>query len=89
MQIGILNYLVDKEELESFTIRLCEQIIDRSTKNIAAIKETVHVLTKSHVLDVETFEKIQSLREKIFNSSEYEESIRTFLQRKAVFSKLN
>jgi methylmalonyl-CoA decarboxylase len=85
-QIGILNHLVPTDELESFTYALAAQIVENSPLAIAVIKEQLRLLANSHPLSPETFERIQGLRRRAYDSADYLEGKKAFFEkRKPVF----
>ncbi|MFA6570949.1 MAG: methylmalonyl-CoA decarboxylase [Bacteroidota bacterium] len=84
---GILNHLVPNvDELESYTMFHAEQMIQNSPLSIAVIKEQLRILGNSNAISPETFERIQGLRRKVYDSKDYIEGKRAFLEkRKPVF----
>jgi methylmalonyl-CoA decarboxylase len=85
--IGILNHLVPEEDLERFTYDLARQISENSPLSISVIKEQLRLLAGSHPLSPDTFERIQGLRQKAYNSEDYLEGKKAFFEkRKAIFS---
>ncbi|MGA2296182.1 MAG: methylmalonyl-CoA decarboxylase [FCB group bacterium] len=84
---GILNHLAPNiDELESFTKFTAEQIIQNSPLSISVIKEQLRILSNSNPISAETFERIQGLRRKVYDSKDYIEGKRAFLEkRKPVF----
>jgi methylmalonyl-CoA decarboxylase len=86
MHVGILNHLVLVEELEAFTYAMAAQIAENSPLAIAVIKEQLRLLVNSHPLSPETFERIQGLRRKVYDSADYLEGKNAFFEkRKPVF----
>jgi methylmalonyl-CoA decarboxylase len=86
LQVGILNHLVPTDELEVFTYAMAAQITENSPLAIAVIKEQLRLLGNSHPLSPETFERIQGLRRKAYDSADYLEGKQAFLEkRKPVF----
>jgi methylmalonyl-CoA decarboxylase len=84
--LGILNYLVPSDQLETFTLELATKISNHSSLSIAVIKEQFRILSSAHPVTAETFERIQALRRKVYESHDYTEGIQAFLQkRKPVF----
>ncbi len=87
LQIGILNYLLPTEVIESFTYDLAHKIGFNSPMGIAVIKEQLRILSNSHPISPETFERIQGLRRKAYDSADYREGKRAFLEkRRPVFT---
>jgi methylmalonyl-CoA decarboxylase len=85
-EVGIANYVVPLEQLEAKTFELAEDILANSSLVITLLKEEIHVLAQAQPLTVETFERIQGVRRKIYDSDDYQEGIRSFFEkRKPVF----
>jgi len=85
-RIGILNHLVPGEQIESFTYDMARQVADNSPQSIAVIKEQLGILSCSHPLSPDTFERIQGLRRRVYDSNDYKEGKQAFLEkRKPVF----
>jgi len=76
------NYVVEAEQLETFTRALAGRIAQNSALAISVIKEQLRILSGSQVLTPETFEKIQALRRLVFESGDYRERIDAFLHKK-------
>ena len=87
LQLGILNRLVPVADLESVTYDLAHAIVANSPLSISVVKEQLRILGNAHPLSPETFERIQSLREAVFDSDDYEEGTRAIVERrKPVFT---
>jgi methylmalonyl-CoA decarboxylase len=82
LQVGILNHLVPTEELEEFTHAMAHQIADNSPLAIAVIKEQLRLLANSHPLSPETFERIQGLRRRAYDSADYMEGKSAFFEKR-------
>jgi methylmalonyl-CoA decarboxylase len=82
LQVGILNHLVSTEELERFTYGMANQIAENSPLAIAVIKEQLRLLGNSHPLSPETFERIQGLRRKAYDSYDYLEGKNAFYEKR-------
>lgn len=80
--IGILNHLVPVEELETFTYNMASQIAEYSPLSIGVIKEQLRILGNSHPLGPETFERIQGLRQQVYESDDYREGKSAFLEKR-------
>lgn len=86
LNIGILNHLVPAAELEDFTLKVAQQIAANSPISISVIKEQLRILGNALPLSAETFERIQGLRRIVYDSRDYLEGQRAFLEkRKPVF----
>jgi methylmalonyl-CoA decarboxylase len=87
LQVGILNHLVPTEELEPHTYDLARQIARNSPLAISVIKEQLRLLSNSHPLSPETFERIQGLRRSAYDSADYQEGKNAFFaKRRPVFT---
>ena len=85
-EVGIANYVVPVEQLETKIFELAEDIIGNSSLVIALLKEEIHVLTQAQPITTEIFERIQGVRRIIYDSDDYQEGIRSFFEkRKPVF----
>lgn len=79
---GIMNHLVNSEELEGFTYKFAEKIIENSPLAISVIKEQLRILGNSHPMSPEVFEKLQGLRRIAYDSEDYLEGKRAFLEKR-------
>jgi methylmalonyl-CoA decarboxylase len=86
MECGVINHVVPREELESFTHELAMQIVQTSPLVLRILKEELRVLASAHPIVPEAYERIQSLRREVYDSEDYQEGIRAFFEkRKPVF----
>ena len=84
--LGILNHLVESEELEEFTTRMANKIINNSPLSIQVIKEQLNILGNAMPLSPQTFEHIDMLRRIAGTSEDFIEGIKSFYEkRKPVF----
>jgi methylmalonyl-CoA decarboxylase len=84
--LGLLNHLVPPEELEAFTLEIAAQIAANSPTSISVMKEQLRILGNALPLSPETFERIQGLRRLVYDSHDYLEGQKAFLEkRKPVF----
>lgn len=82
-ELGILNHLVPAHQLESFTMTMAKRISENSPLSIAAMKEQLRILQNASPLSPETFERLQGLRRSVYDSRDYEEGVRAFLEKRA------
>ncbi len=82
-KLGILNHLVPAVNLEDFTYEIARQITRNSPLCIAVLKEQLRILANSHPFSPETFERIQGLRRRVYDSKDYLEGKNAFLQKRS------
>jgi len=80
---GLLNHLVDESELEEFTYAMAAKITRNSPLSIGVMKEQIRLLASAHPLSPLTFERIQGLRRAVYDSKDYGEGIKAFLEKRA------
>lgn len=71
-----------REELESVTQTIAGQIAQNSPLVISLLKEELRLLSASHHLSPETFERVQAPRRQVYDSEDYQEGIRAFLEKR-------
>jgi methylmalonyl-CoA decarboxylase len=81
-RLGILNHLAPAAELEDFTYALAGQIAQNSPISISVIKEQLQILGNALPLSPEAFERIQALRRLVYNSQDYREGQKAFLEKR-------
>lgn len=83
---GMINYVVDSDDLEKFTYDLANTIAENAPLAIAVMKEELRILAGARPMSPQGFERIQGLRRLVYDSYDYSEGIRAFKEkRKAVF----
>ncbi|WP_348261113.1 methylmalonyl-CoA decarboxylase [Telmatobacter sp. DSM 110680] len=80
---GIVSHAVPRAELESLTRRMAEQIANNSPLVISLLKEELRLLSASHNLGPETFERVQAMRRLVYDSKDYQEGIKAFFEKRA------
>ncbi|GAW67608.1 methylmalonyl-CoA decarboxylase [Geoanaerobacter pelophilus] len=87
VRAGLLNHLVESEQLEEFTYAMAGKITRNSPLSIGVIKEQIRLLASAHPLSPLTFERVQGLRRTVYDSKDYAEGIKAFLEKRTpVFS---
>jgi len=82
LQVGVLNRLVPANDLERVTYDLARGISANSPLSISVVKEQLRILGNAHPLSPETFERIQSLRQAVFDSHDYAEGTRAIREKR-------
>lgn len=81
-RLGIINHVVPRDDLERFTYELAGKITLNSPLSISVMKEELNLLANAHDLPPLMFERIQGLRRTVYNSHDYQEGIRAFLEKR-------
>jgi len=82
-RVGIINRVVPQQDLKQQTYDMAKQIAKNSPLSIAVMKEELNLLSNAYDLSPVMFERIQSLRRVVYNSRDYQEGIRAFLEKRA------
>jgi methylmalonyl-CoA decarboxylase len=83
VEAGIVSYAVPRGELEEATMRMAGQIAKNSPLVMGLLKEELRLLSISHNLGPETYERVQAMRRQVYDSVDYQEGIRAFLEKRA------
>lgn len=81
-RLGMINHLVPAEELEAFTMDLARTICGNAPLSIAVMKEQLRILAGAHPMSPQGFERVQGLRRQVYDSEDYLEGVRAFLERR-------
>jgi methylmalonyl-CoA decarboxylase len=81
--LGIINHVVPASELEAFTYELANRIVQNAPLSIAVMKEQLRILAGAHPMSPQGFERVQGLRRAVYDSRDYKEGIRAFLEKRA------
>ncbi len=79
---GVVNAVVPVEELERATMTMAADITAMSPLVHRIMKEELRVLANALSLTPEGYERIQSLRREVYDSEDYQEGIRAFLEKR-------
>ncbi|KIS42095.1 methylmalonyl-CoA decarboxylase [Kosakonia radicincitans] len=82
LAVGILNHVVDANELEDFTLLMAHQICEKAPLAIAVIKEELRVLGEAHTMNADEFERIQGMRRAVYDSQDYQEGRSAFMEKR-------
>ena len=77
-RLGMINNVVPKDELESFTMALASDIAANAPLSIAVMKEQLRILAAAKPMSPQGYERIQGLRRVVYDSLDYTEGIRAF-----------
>jgi methylmalonyl-CoA decarboxylase len=79
---GIVSHAVPRDQLESVTQSIAGQIAKNSPLVISLLKEELRLLSASHNLSPETFERVQAMRRQVYDSHDYHEGIEAFFEKR-------
>lgn len=79
---GIVSHAVPCARLETVTRNIADQIAKNSPMVISLLKEELRLLSASHNLGPETFERVQAMRRRAYDSADYQEGIRSFFEKR-------
>jgi methylmalonyl-CoA decarboxylase len=79
---GILNHLVPAAELETFTYDLARLIATKAPLVLTVVKEQLRILADASPISSDVFERIEALREVVYQSTDYLEGIRAFQEKR-------
>jgi methylmalonyl-CoA decarboxylase len=80
---GIVSRAVARDQLERVTMDIADQIARNSPLVMGLLKEELRLLSISHNLGPETFERVQAMRRQVYDSEDYQEGIRAFLEKRS------
>ncbi len=81
-RMGALNHLVGADEIEEFTYKLAKTITHNSPLSVSVAKKQINILAKSMPVNPGDFELISELRNKAFNSFDYVEGKKAFIEKR-------
>jgi methylmalonyl-CoA decarboxylase len=79
---GILNHLIPTANLEPFTYDLARSIATKAPLVVAAVKEQLRILVEADPITPDVFERIQELRDRVYQSADYREGIQAFHEKR-------
>ncbi len=84
--LGMLNHIVEADELHDFVQEMAENICSNSPLSIRVIKEQINIITNAYAISINASEKIDQIRRVAYNSDDYVEGKKSFIEgRKPVF----
>lgn len=82
LRLGLLNHVVPTGQLEGFTYDLARRMAANSPRAIGASKEEIRLLTAARALAPEMLERVQALRQMVYESDDYAEGLRAFWEKR-------
>ena len=78
LRVGILNHLVEAEDLEHFTTNLAHAIVDNAPLTVASAKQHLRAFTTALTVPEDTAEELRQSRTRALSSEDYAEGIAAF-----------
>jgi len=80
--LGILNHLIEKDKLEAFTYEMAKTIASNSPLSVSVIKKQLNLLGKARPMNAEVFEQVHQLRKIAYNSYDFKEGKKAFIEKR-------
>jgi methylmalonyl-CoA decarboxylase len=81
-ELGVVNQIVPAEKLEAAVLEVAERVANNSSLAIHVLKEQLRMLGGAHPLPPETFERLQGLRRRVYDSADYREGLAAFREKR-------
>lgn len=86
-RIGVVNHVIAADQIDAFVLDMAAAIAANAPLSIAVIKEELRILAGAHSIPPDRFERVQGLRRIVYDSDDYQEGIKAFLEkRRPVFT---
>ena len=82
LNLGIINYIKPSDEIELFVLNMAARIGKNSPLSIAVMKDALRLLSSAHAVTPDLFERIQGMRRIVYDSTDYQEGIRAFREKR-------
>lgn len=82
LNMGLVNYVVPQDEIESFTYRIAYEILKRAPLVIKGTKRIISILRKYPSLSPEQLDEINNLRRLCINSMDFKEAQKAFVEKR-------
>jgi enoyl-CoA hydratase/carnithine racemase len=80
LTMGLVDYVVPKEELEGFTMSLADRIVQNAPLSVLGAKRTINILSRNH--NLAGIEDEYYLSKECFRSEDFREGVRAFLEKR-------
>lgn len=81
-RLGMVNHVVSASEIENFVNALAGDISKNAPLSISVMKEQMRMLAGANPMSPRRFERVQGLRRIVYDSADYAEGIRAFLEKR-------
>lgn len=80
-EIGLVNFMVGREELEKFTYEIADEISESAPLSLTTLKKIIKILNKKN-LSSEDEKSIRNMTLKVQNSEDYKEGQKAFSEKR-------
>ncbi len=80
--LGFVNHVKSREDIDAFVAALSRRIAANAPLSVTAMKKSLGCLAAASALPPITFEQVQSVRRRVWDSKDYQEGINAFLERR-------
>lgn len=81
-ELGLVDYLVPRAELESFTYEMAQEIAGNAPLAVKGMKRILNLLMKSFTLSEQDYQEANKIIAQAFNSADLKEAQTAFLQKR-------
>ena len=82
LHAGLINHLVEFDDLEPFTYAMAADIVANAPLSIAVMKEELRILAGAHPMSPQGWERVQGLRRVVYDSADYVEGLKAFKEKR-------
>ena len=80
--VGLINHLQHPGEITAFCVKMARGIEQMAPLAIAVMKEELRVLASAHSITPLMFERVQGMRRIVYDSTDYEEGVIAFKEKR-------
>jgi len=82
-EMGLLDYLIPKPELESFTYALAEEIAGNAPLSLKGIKRMLNLILRSDNMDADGLKEAEEIMARVMESQDLREGRAAFLEKRS------
>ncbi|CAA7616665.1 methylmalonyl-CoA decarboxylase, biotin-independent [Candidatus Terasakiella magnetica] len=82
LALGMINHVQAADEITRFCVDMARGIEQLAPLAIAVMKEELRVLASAHSITPRMFERVQGMRRTVYDSTDYEEGVKAFQERR-------
>ncbi len=81
-KMGLVNFVLSKEEVEGFTYSLAEEIAENAPLSMSGTKEMINAWVKNQRITAEDEELIKEINKRVLSSEDFKEGQRAFTEKR-------